>query len=204
MTRFSGFRDMADEFEKMAEYFRSRKGVDQGRDPDTGQFASPKPRIRKGIDRAMDEIVVPEAQREAEESVPIQDAQTIDHQSDGWDGDTYKHQFYATSDLVRYHEFGTSTHANDKSRATIETFPNGRRGYRIPSNGKAAIPEDEWDGPPEMVYRDGDGKNAVILDYVVHPGVPEQRFMRDAIDYNSLRFEEYIAEELDKIGVNLR
>jgi len=54
------------------------------------------------------------------------------------------------------------------------------------------------------VYRDGDGKDAVIFDYVVHPGVAEQRFMRDALDHNSLTIEEYIANELDKIGVNLR
>jgi len=204
MTEFSGFRDLADEMQKLADYYRSRKGSAQGRDPDTGQFASPKPRIRKGIDRAMEEVVVPQARTDAEESVPAYSAMTIDHESLEWKDEVYRHRYYATDDLVRYHEFGTSTKANDKSKATISTFPNGQRGYRIPSEGKAAIPAEEWDGPPEMVYRDGDGKDAVIFDYVVHPGVAEQRFMRDALDHNSLTIEEYIANELDKIGVNLR
>lgn len=211
MARISGFEELSDKLEELADKFDTRAGSQTPRDPETGQFRSkagrfdPKNRIMSGVHNAVEDHVVPQARTDAAKHVPPEDARTIKHESRGWSGDRYRHSFYSTSDLVKYHEFGTSTKAQDRSRATIDTFPNGETGYRIPAPPKqyAAIPASEWNGPDWMIYTDGDGQDAVIFDYVVHPGVSNKRFMQRALEQNIWAIREYVADELDDIDIDI-
>jgi len=199
MTRVRGFKELSRKLEALADQFESRAGG-PGRDPNTGKFQSAKPRIKKGIDRAMDDRVVPDARSGARPHVPDGHHRQIYHDSEGWKGDIYRHYMYSTSDLVKYHEFGTSTKAQDRSKATI----NEPGGYRIDPDGKpVAIPADQWTGPDFMVYTDGDGPDAVFFDYVVHPGVSSKRFMQRALNTNVITIEERVADELDDIDLEL-
>jgi len=207
----NGFEELAQKLREQGEVFEERVGGGVGTtrttgiDPDSNRFTSAKTAIQAGVSDTMDEHVVPQARTEARQHVPTGHAKTIDHDGGEWTGSSYRHQFFSTSDLVKYHEFGTSTKAQDTSRATIDTFDNGERGYRIPSPpGKAAIPADEWNGPSWMIYTEGDGKDAVIFDYVVHPGVPAQKFMQDALEENMPFIKDKVEEKLERIDLELR
>lgn len=192
MTRVSGFEELADELEELSNAFdriQSRKGTD----------ADASGAIEEGVRRAMDREIVPEAQREARQHVPTQDAQTISHERGEWAADRYRHFFYATSDLVRYHEFGTGGRATDPAKGTTEgTDFRGRPGYIIRPRGDypLGIPDSRWNGPNWMV-NSNTGK--VHFEYVVHPGVHAKHFMRRALEDNAQEMRGFILAQINQM-----
>lgn len=205
MANIRGFRELEDKIRELAVRFDTQRQPQRPRDeegqfrPEEGYF-DPKERIGAGIQSALGPIRK-DAHGNVSEKLGPGEASTVHTQSNDWN----HHYLYSTSDLVKYHEFGTSTKAQDPSQATIESFPNGKRGYRIPAppDQYFAIPESEWSGPEWMVYRDGDEKNAVIFDYVVHPGVESQRFLQRALEYNTHLIRNEVADELDNIDIQI-
>lgn len=172
-----GFEELADELRRQAD-----------------SFDAPKDAIADGINESMDQRVVPESKKEAEQYVRSQDAATIDHGPGEWSGDTYRHPFYATSDIVAYHEFGTGGHASDSSRGTVNgTTFRGQPGYIIRPRGNwpLGIPARRWRGPASMVNTET-GK--VHLQYVVHPGVPAQHFMQHTLEDNTAVIQGYVGQ----------
>lgn len=194
MTWGRDFRELADDLEELAEKFEARREQRTPQDPETGKFVSPqgrfdpKNRIASGISTAMREDVVPDARRGAKRHVPAQDARTIQHNQTRWN----QHFLYATSDLVKYHEFGTSTRASDPSKATINAPSGG--GYVIPRKGYDNLPF----GPDQVEMMD-----ELNFQFVVHPGVEGQHFMQRALDRNLHSIEEAVADELDDVNLRL-
>lgn len=187
------FEELADKLEELAERFEQRRSDQTPRDPETGRFQSPKgrfnpkQRIASGMSTAMREHVVPDAQTGASRYVPGKDAKTIRHEQFAWN----RHYLASTSDLVKYHEFGTSTRASDPSKATINAPNNG--GYVIPQAGYDSLPFGPDNLPNELDFK-----------FVVHPGVEGQHFMEIAVEQNLRNIEEAVARELDNIGLDLR
>lgn len=176
--QITGFDDLADELDEIANAFdrmQSRAGTE----------ADAHGAIEEGVSRAMERVIVPEAKREGRRHVPAKDAETIDHERGEWSADRYRHYFYATSDLVKYHEFGTGRDA-------------GNGGYVIRPNGDypLGIPASRWTGPNHMVNGDT-GK--VHLEYVVHPGVRGKHFMQRALQDNANRTRGYILSQINEM-----
>lgn len=188
------FKRLEEKLEELAEKFDDKGDGRQPRDPETGRFQSkegrfnPKNRIGDGISKALQQGVVPEAKHSASRHVTATAKQSIRSESLSWN----RHQFGATHDLVKYHEYGTSTKATDPSRATINA-PNGD-GYVIPIDGYDSLPF----GPDQVALMD-----ELDFHFIVHPGVRGKHFMRDALMGNTWLIEEKVAEELDKIGIDL-
>lgn len=179
--RINGFRELADELDRVAHTF----------DPEEYREA-----ISAGIDEALDEQIVDMMRTRARRHVTREAAQSIGHESGSWHGDTYHHTVGATDDLVKYHEFGTGGQADGNGRVTGTTY-DGRPGYHIyPSSKQAlAIPSRRWTGPSYMVNRD---ENNVVLNYVVHPGVSGKHFMQNTLEHNSDVIRGYILNEIRK------
>lgn len=194
MTWARDFRELGDQLENLAEKFEVQRQQRTPQDPETGQFVSPegrfdpKNRISSGISIAMRRDVVPDAKRNGRRYVPSEDAETIQHHKTDWN----RHQLVATSDLVKYHEFGTSTRADDKSKATINAPGGG--GYVIPRKGYDSLPF----GPDQVAMMD-----ELDFKFVVHPGVRGRHFMRNALNRNLHSIEDAVAEELDEINLDL-
>lgn len=181
MATVSGFEEIADELEEIASAFdrmQSRKGTEM----------DAHGAIEEGVSTAMEREVVPQARAEARQYVPSGHENTIDHEEGEWYGDRYRHHFYSTSDLVAYHEFGTGTHGS------------GNGGYRITPNGDypIAIPAHRWNGPSTFI-RSTDQGEYVFFEYVWHPGVEEQRFMRDALEDNAQEMRGYILSKINEM-----
>lgn len=184
------FEELGDKLEELAEKFERQRDQRQAQNPadnfkfvvEEGKF-DPKNRIGAGISKAMREDVVPDARRNA---TPRSEARSIRHSSSGWN----RHQLYSTSDLIKYHEFGTSTRASDQSQATINA-PSGD-GYVIPLEGYDSLPF----GPDTL-------PNELEFQFVVHPGVEGKHFMRNALNRNLYSIEDAVAEELDKVNLDL-
>jgi len=188
------FQELADQLEELAEKFETRRQQRTPQDPETGQFRSPegrfnpKNRISSGISTAMRDDVVPDAQRGARRTVPESDARTIRHTKQAWN----RHFLVSTSDLVKYHEFGTSTRASDPSKATINAPSGG--GYVIPREGYDNLPF----GPDQVEMMD-----ELDFQFVVHPGVEGKHFMQNALNRNLHSIEEAVADELDDLNLDL-
>ena len=191
--RVDGFEELGYRISELAERFESEAtGVagqgGQGRDPESGQFLSPesfepKKRINVGIQKALDDIV-DQGRAAASRHVPDEDARTVTSESFNWN----RHRFGATSDLVKHHEYGTSTRASDPSRATVNA-PNND-GYVIPLDGYDSLPF----GPDAV-----DTMDSLNFRFVVHPGVEGKHFLRDTLEQNTWKIKRNIARELDKI-----
>lgn len=191
------FYEFADKLEELSDEFESRtegRINNSGRDPERNEFVSPdgwapKRRIADGITRAMRNGVVPEAKHNASRYVRDEAKETIQHEEVTWN----RHRFFATNDLVKYHEFGTSTKATDKSKATLNA--PGQRGYIIPVEGYDSLDVGP-DAFPQML-------DEIDFKYVVHPGVKARHFMRDALRHNTWLIEDRVAEELDDIEMDI-
>jgi len=191
MTWGRDFEELADKLNELAERFEQTRQKRTPRGPD-GKFVSPegrfdpKQRIAAGISKAVQDGIVPDARTRAERYVPGEDARTIRYESAGWN----RHFIGSTSDLVKYHEYGTSTRASDKSQATINA--PGRGGYVIPLKGYDNLPFDSDNLPDELDF-----------EFVVHPGVEGQHFIEESLRGNTWLIEESVAEELDDIDLDL-
>lgn len=190
MTEFNGFHGLAEELSDLAEEFRSEKPV--GNVTGSGKFGSTKGAISEGISEAMDEIVRI-ARMRATVYVPEEDAQTIMHEQQTWtNGDKYFHKFYAESDLVAFHEFGTGTKAEHPTYPGTVNAVNseGRAGYLIDPPGDKPVAYEV-------------GGESFVFQYVVHPGVPANHFMRKSLERNSGKIEDSISEKLDDYFSNI-
>lgn len=193
MTWGRDFEELADKLNELAERFERTRQQRTPRGSD-GQFVSPegrfdpKQRIAAGISKAVQNGIVPDAQVRAKRHVPPEDARTIRYESAGWN----RHFIGSTSDLVKYHEYGTSTRASDKTRATINA-PDGS-GYVIPLDGYDSLPF----GPDEVSRMD-----ELNFQFVVHPGVRGKHFIEESLRGNTWMIEESVADELDEIDLDL-
>jgi hypothetical protein len=192
-----GFEETAGAFESIANYFE-RERVDlisgSARDPETGQFVSPKEdkynpknRIQNAIRAVLNGMIVLDAQNLAKEYVGEKRAQSITGRTESW----RRHYLVSRNDIVAYHEFGTSTQARDQSRATINAPGGG--GYVIPLDGYDDIPYSPDDIPgldEPLPFR-----------YVVHPGVEQQGFMRKAIRGNRENIKDEIKRSLTEVDI---
>jgi HK97 gp10 family phage protein len=179
MTNITGFEDLADQIEELADNFDSmaeRHGVETARQA-----------IADGISDAMEERVVPEAKRmapegdwedhhhkndrERERASPGHLADSIDHEQVGWVGDTYRHKYGSTSDYeyVKVQEFGTH-----KTNYTIT--PNGDYPLSFMDNGEP-----------------------VVVEYVVHPGVEGSHFMENALQNNTNEINGYVGNAIQRL-----
>jgi len=199
MTEFGGegFREFADELRKLAEEFDERTAGrfnNAGRDPQANEFISTedqtvKDAISQGMTDAVQGGIVPDAQTNAKLYVPDEDAETIQHERVNWN----HHRLGATSDLVAYHEFGTSTKATDQSKAT-RNAPDGS-GYIIPIEGYDSLPVTSDDMPGAL--------SQIDFEYVVHPGVKAQHFIEKSLKTNTFLIEESVADRLDDLEIDI-
>lgn len=191
------FRELGDKLQELADQFKQRgTGRISGSGQADGLFVSPqgfdaKRRIGAGINDAMNEQgtgIVDQAEQRASRHVPREAAATIQHKQIAWN----RHQFGATHELVKYHEYGTSTKADDTARATINA-PDGN-GYVIPIDGYDSLPF----GPDQVAMMD-----EMNFQFVVHPGVEGKHFLRDTLRGNTWLIEEKVAEQLDDIEIDV-
>lgn len=193
------FSELGQKLDRLAQSFEYDG---QPRDPETGRFMSPEDfdpaaHIGNGVRRAMEGEtgnggIVRRAQSRAKRgdaNLPSHHANTIQYKQDSWD----RHHFYATSNLVAYHEFGTGKHGR-----------GGSYQIPLPGNEPVAIPAHRWDGPDEFVYSDGDGQNAAIFNYVEHPGVEGKHFMQRALNAGIPDIKRDVSHELDKMNVDIK
>lgn len=194
MARIDGFDELSRKLDELADYFGAEtKGRISGAGRAGGRFISPdgyrvKQRIGQGVADAMENGVVPDAKARASRHVTGEAVESIQYEQVSWN----EHRFGATHDLVKYHEYGTSTRAEDKARATINA-PGGD-GYVIPLDGYDSLPF----GPDAVSMMD-----ELNFQFVVHPGVRGKHFMRDALDGNTWLIEEKVAEELDDVEIDI-
>jgi len=205
MASIDGFDDLQDEIEEIANAYDNIQSRD-------GTELSAHGAIEQGVENAMDEAVMPDAKSGAEPHVGADRAQTIEHERGEWAGDRYQHYFGATSDIVAYHEFGTGPKAVDQSESSFRergTTHDGRSGYVITSDtGPVKIGQSDWESGPTIVFDrfgwqadDGDGGEGAdaFFNYVVHPGVEPQHFMRDAIEDNAPEMRGYILASMQEM-----
>lgn len=182
--------DIADQFSERATGRISGSGMADGRFISPQGF-EPKRRIGAGVTDAMRQSgtgIVDQAKAGASGHVTSDAKQTIQHRQVEWN----RHEFFATHELIKYHEYGTSTKADDRSQATINA-PNGD-GYVIPIEGYDSLPF----GPDAVA-----GMEELNFQFVVHPGVRGKHFMRDALFGNTWLIEEKIADRLDDIEIDV-
>jgi HK97 gp10 family phage protein len=178
MAEISGFEDLAEQVEDIADKFESMADK-RGRE-------SARKAIKKGVTDAMNESIVPEANelapegdwddhhnppgndREGENATPGHLKRSIDHESVGWTGDTYRHRYGSTSpyEYVRVQEFGTN-----------------KTNYTITPNGDYPL-SFEVDG------------ERIAVEMVVHPGVEGQHFMEQALEQNAKTIEGYVGNAM--------
>jgi hypothetical protein len=187
MSRDWGFGELADELEELANRFDSIQRGEDARDA-----------IEDGVYRALDQEIVPEAQSRAERHVGSGRARTITHRYGEWSAGRYRHYYYATDDIVRYHEFGTGGHAGPGHGTVDGRTHDGRPGYIIRPRGNypLGIPAQDWNGPNWMVNSKS-GK--VHLEYVVHPGVRGKHFMEQALRDNQQELSGYILSQINSM-----
>lgn len=193
--KVEGFEELGHKLDSLADRFEEKttgRISGSGQDPQTSSFISPsglhaKDRIGIGIAKALEEDVIPEARRRGGDFVPNEDKQSIDYRRNTW----YNFDI-GGNDMVKYHEFGTSTKATDKSKATINA-PNGD-GYVIPLDGYDSLPF----GPDAVETMD-----ELNFQFVVHPGVESQHFIREALYGNIWRIKQSVARELDKLKIDI-
>lgn len=193
------FVELEGKFRSMARQFESRqRSAGQPHDPETGDFISrdddrfkPKERIGQGMSTAIKYDVVRDARRDATRYVPEMDAQKIFSEHPSWK----THRVYTTSELVVIHEYGTSTKAEDQSRATINS-PDGR-GYIIPRSGYDEISVGPDDFPQALERMPWNFR------YVVHPGVGGKQFVRNAAFRHTDTINERVDDEFDKFHLDV-
>lgn len=183
--------DVSDEFSEKAEGRISGSGISDG------SFISPQGQTVKGaigqgvrdaFEGSSGRSIVDQAKARASSHVTREAKETIQYEQQSWN----MHTFGATHDLIKYHEYGTGTRAEDKERATINA-PDGD-GYVIPLEGYDSLP-----------FGPGAVKQMEELDFrfVVHPGVEGKHFMRDALRGNTWLIEEKVAERLDDLRIDV-
>lgn len=184
MARFNatGFHELEEELEDLAEDFEEAAEAERGnftyQNPrDQNKFVSVKDAIAAGVDEAMDNIVS-DARLRAENYVPEEDARQIFHRTMDWRGDEYSHRYFSTSDLVKYHEFGTGLDG-----------PSGRR-YIIEPDDEEAL----------SFYWEKAGR-VVTFEYVMHPGVQGKHFMEKALDVGEHAIKRETASRLNRLDV---
>lgn len=122
--------------------------------------------VEDGVEQSMANIVVPQARRAAQPHVG--DRATEIRKGEGrWRGTHYNTGLVADSEVVLAHEFGTGVH-------------RGGSRYRIPARTS--------DGPLAIDV----GGTTKIVEFVKHPGVDEEAFMRESME-----------QSLDAIGNNM-
>jgi hypothetical protein len=192
MARVSGFRELADDLEFLAQDFeqaaeeqkQSSSQIVRGRDPLSGQFITLKDAVAGGISKTLRDTTIPQASAEAQEYLPSSSDRgrssnpQISQRSGDWQGDRYNHLFYSTNDLVAHHEFGTGTHGNRGSGS----------GYVIEPRDADAL----------SFYWDKIGMQ-VTFNYVVHPGVEGQHFMQRALLQSTGDMKRNIAERIENM-----
>lgn len=189
----TGFGEFAEDLRDMAERFEDQISATGGgfRDPKVGHFQNYRQAIQAGVERGMDRHVMPEAKA----NVPTGDADdhhwatknandlegerapvghmrdSLYHQSRGWQGDSYTHEYGSDSpyEYVAVQEYGTHKHE-----------------YDITPNGDYPLTFD-WDKAGGTVH----------FEFVQHPGIePKTRHegpIRSAL-YNN---RQSIVREID-------
>lgn len=181
MARISGFSDLERELGDIADSFDDLKEDPTGR---TSRTISVKDAIAEGIRKGMENAVVPTAKNnapvgsredhhhrndeEGERARPGHLRESIEHEPDGWVGGTYRHRFGSTSpyEYAKVQEFGTR-----------------KKNYVITPNG-------------DYPLRFEIGGEEIQVQYVVHPGVEGEHFMRDALRSNTHQIQGYVGNEI--------
>lgn len=174
-----GFEDLQEEIDELANQF---EGMAQRHDRNTVREA-----IETGVTKAFDNIVE-DAKQGARRHVPDSHADRIDHDSEGWVGDMYKHEMGSNSIIVASHEFGSGLHSL-----------NGRGTIDVPGQGYI-IPKPISKGPLRLRSHPNDSdENPIIVEYVIHPGVKPKRFMHRALMRNESQIQGHVGSELSRI-----
>lgn len=126
--------------------------------------------IEQTVKRVFGTEVLQRARQNAREHVGSR-TQAIRDQSRGWVGDRYRHELTTDNTVVKAHEEGTGRYGGGGS-------------YRIPSS--------DADGP---IVIDTPGGEKVV-EFAIHPGVPPQNFMENAVERKSDDVAEEVAEDL--------
>lgn len=133
--------------------------------------------VQKSTDRALEGVVEPMAQAYALEHVGGR-ASDIEAKSVGWSGTSYVGGLDADDVVVLSHEHGSGSFNSRTPSMTVD----GRTGYRISPK----------DGSP-MAFEVG-GKT-IFAEFVIHPGVDEEAFMRDAARDSKDELLQSVADE---------
>lgn len=184
MAQIVGFEELALQLEEVAESFDRMKGDPTGA---TSRTVSAKDAIADGIEKAMENKIVPEAKANAPEGTlddhhgandaegeragPGHLRRSIDHERIGWAGDSYGHRYGSTSpyEYVKVQEFGTT-----------------KQNYLITPNG-------------DYPLRFEVGGFEIAVEYVVHPGVEGKHFMRNALKRNTNTIQGYVGNEIREL-----
>lgn len=149
---------------------RSIENVADGLEDAARRTAADDRTIMSGVEDAVEEslsaVVVPQAKRAAQPHVGDH-ASEIRKGEGTWQGKHYRNGLVADSDVVLAHEYGTGVH-------------RGGSRYRIPAR---------TDSGPVAIDVGGETK---VVEYVRHPGVDEEAFMRESMD-----------RSLDVVGENM-
>lgn len=186
MTEIHGFEMLAKSLKQIAERYESGTSR-QPQDPDTAQYMSPddtKDIIGEAIASVLRGDVKESAETRAEETVPSDSAKSVFTKSRLWN----KHYIGSNDDIFTFHEFGTGLEAEHPDYPGTVNAPNGG-GYVIPSGGYDEHPF----GPDDIP-----GMDELDFKYVVHSGVEANKFIHNAVREHLPKFEQEIADELER------
>lgn len=197
MSWSQDFTELARKMDSLSEHFSERAtGRYSGSGRANNKFISPKgmrakQSIGDGIEDAMTDDengIVSQAKKRASSHVTREAVESIQYERGSWNA----HRFGATHELIKYHEYGTGTKADDSSKATINA-PDGT-GYVIPLDGYDSLPF----GPDAVGQM-----QELDFQFVVHPGVRGKHFMQKALEGRTWLIEKKVAERLDDIQIDV-